>query len=235
MNTKRFLLVVLVISGLLFAGCQKDYTLTPVDVNVDVDQTTSVETDDDVATSDSEGSEDTAKKFNAGELGETNELALGTLLLEDTGDAISPDQAASLLPLWQVVQSGSLQSQAETDAVLNQIKAMMTDSQLNTIQSLELKQEDMAAWMDEQGIAMAGPGTGGATEDTGPQGQMGGDMTDEERAAMREQMQNMTEEERAEMREEMGGQMPERTAGGIRGGNVLVVKLVELLNERAAV
>jgi hypothetical protein len=35
------------------------------------------------------------------------QLALGTLRLEETGDAVTPEQAATLLPLWQAIQGGS--------------------------------------------------------------------------------------------------------------------------------
>ena len=40
-------------------------------------------------------------------LGVSDQLALGTLLLEGTGQAITPEQAAALLPLWQVIQGGA--------------------------------------------------------------------------------------------------------------------------------
>ena len=42
----------------------------------------------------------------------TTELALGTLKLEGTENAITPAQAGELLPLWQIIQGGSLKSAA---------------------------------------------------------------------------------------------------------------------------
>ena len=51
-----------------------------------------------------------------------NALALGTLVLEDSDDAVAPEQAVVLLPLWEVLQSGGLKNQAENDAVLKQIE-----------------------------------------------------------------------------------------------------------------
>jgi hypothetical protein len=43
----------------------------------------------------------------------TTLLALGTLRLEDTGDAVSEEQANRLLPLWRSLQGNVLQDDAE--------------------------------------------------------------------------------------------------------------------------
>ena len=61
----------------------------------------------------------------SGGLDATNELVLGMLRLEDTTDAVTPEQAAELLTLWQIVASGSLKSAAETEAVLKQIEGRL--------------------------------------------------------------------------------------------------------------
>lgn len=45
-----------------------------------------------------------------------------------------------------------------------------------------------------------------------------GEMSDEERQAMRERLENMTEEERAQFREQMRSRMGGRGRGGTRGG-----------------
>jgi hypothetical protein len=174
----------------------------------------------------------------------TNRLALGTLKLEGTKEAVTPAQAAELLPLWEIVQGGALQGDAETQAVLKQIEGTMTEAQLTAIEGMELTWQDMGAWMQEQGTEMPAR----------PEGQQGGpggfqDMTDEERAKMREEFQNMTAEQRATRMAEMGFERPEGSAPGggqglgpggrtNRGGagrfNVLLDPLIELLKERAA-
>jgi hypothetical protein len=143
-----------------------------------------------------------------GGLDGVNRLALGTLELEGTGDAVTAAQAAALLPLWQVIQGGSLKSEAETEAVLRQIEAKMTESQLAAIEAMGLTFEDTQAWMQEQGIELPAR----------PEGQGGPgvfqDLSEEERAQMREQMQSVSPEERATRMAEMGIQRP----GGAEGG-----------------
>jgi hypothetical protein len=65
-------------------------------------------------------------------------LALGTLKLEGTEGAVTPAQASELLPLWKMIQGGSLQGDAESQAVLKQIQAKMTESQLAAIRAMGL-------------------------------------------------------------------------------------------------
>ena len=173
-----------------------------------------------------------------GNLVGVNGLALGTLRLEDTEDAVTSQQAVALLPLWQMIGSGSLQGDAETQAVLKQIEGAMTESQRAAIDAMGSTFDDMQAWMEGQGIEMparpeAGPGGGGAFQN----------MSEDERAQMREQFQNMSAEERATRMAELGFQrpggqevdpnaMPNR--GSVRQPNVLLDSLIELLKERAA-
>ena len=63
---------------------------------------------------------------------EENVLILGTLKLEDTDQAITSDQASELLVLWKamrVLSSSDTTSQAELDALFQQIKDTMTADQ----------------------------------------------------------------------------------------------------------
>jgi hypothetical protein len=172
-----------------------------------------------------------------------NGLALGTLRLEETEDALTPAQAAELLPLWQIIQSGSLQGDAETEAVLKQIEGKMTEAQLASIEAMELTFQDMGVWMEAQGIEMPAR----------PQGQQGGggpsqNMSEEERNNLRQELQNMTQEQRATRMAEMGFQRPEgggqgsgpggggfagRGQGGGGQFSLLLEPLIELLTERA--
>ena len=111
-----------------------------------------------------------------GALSVSNQLVLGTLELEETENAVTPEQAKSLLPLWQALQGG-VTAQAEVNAVLKRIEGTMTQEQLQAIASLRLTDEDMQAWMQEHEM---GPGPGGFP---GP-GEGGEGMSDEERAAL---------------------------------------------------
>lgn len=174
----------------------------------------------------------------------TNQLVLGTLMLEETSDAVTPEQAATLLPLWQLLQGGTLQSDAETEALLKQIEATLSDAQRQTIADMDLTMDNIQTWAQENGIEM--------NEFAPPEGAGGfggnGTMSDEDRQAMAAQFQNMTEEERAEAMAERGferpegagegtrgnGQRPAAGMGMMRGGNVLLTPLIELLSARAS-
>ncbi|MGB9301610.1 MAG: hypothetical protein WCD51_13600, partial [Anaerolineae bacterium] len=91
--------------------------------------------------------------FGGGEMPLSTKLPAGTLLLEDTDLAVTPEQAKELLPLWQMLralQGSSTASQVETQAVLDQIQAAMTPEQLAAIE--EMDQEDMGALLEELGM-----------------------------------------------------------------------------------
>jgi hypothetical protein len=140
-----------------------------------------------------------------GALSVSSQLMLGTLLLEGTEQAVTPEQAATLLPLWQALQGGGVAIQAEIDAVLKQIEGAMTQEQLEAIAAMQLTQDDLRAWMEEQGMSGGGPGPGAG----GPGGDEGGrppggDMSDEEREALRATM-------------EAGGGFPGGPPGGADG------------------
>ena len=197
-----------------------------------------------------------------GALSVSNQLALGTMQLEGTENAITPEQAVALLPLWQALQGG-VTAEAEVNAVLKQIEGAMTQEQLAAIAAMQLTQEGLQAWMEEQGPGMGGgfPGPGGdmseeerealrATRqaESGGQGVFpgGGEMSPE-RATRRAEFENMSEEEREALRAtvQAGGGMPGGSGGGPggpggRGGAggrqlmFLMNPLIELLEARAA-
>jgi len=105
-----------------------------------------------------------------GALNASNQLMLGTLRLEGTENAVTPEQAAALLPVAQALPGQVLQSDAERDAALAYIEAHLTPAQLAAIASMHLTQEDLAAWMqDNDRSPGAGPGQGGV----GPRGTPG--------------------------------------------------------------
>jgi len=89
-----------------------------------------------------------------------NQLALGTLKLEGTANAITAEQAKSLLPLWQaiVALSGTTTTaEAELTAVQNQIVAALTPAQLQAIGALQLTTTQLNAFYAEKGIVMPTP------------------------------------------------------------------------------
>ena len=163
-----------------------------------------------------------------GALDATSQLALGTLQLEGTELAVTEAQAGDLLALWQVLRSGQLEGDGETNAVLRQIEAAMSEERVSAIAGLRLTQEDAQAWLEESGSAQAG-----STQ------------TDEGQARPGRQrpegMEDMTDEEREQMRAQMQAQMgtdasaagaAPRAAGGL-SSTALTRAVVQLLTERS--
>lgn len=92
----------------------------------------------------------------------TGQLVLGTLRLEDTPQKMSKEQAAKLLPFWQMLNSTSgIQDAAEASAVLRQVEAAMTAEQLQAIKAMKLTMDDMMAWAQEHDLNMAFRGSDG--------------------------------------------------------------------------
>jgi len=96
-----------------------------------------------------------------------NQLALGSMLLDDTGQALGAEQASTLLPLWQGVRStlnSSTSAQAEIDALLKQIEKSMTPEQLAAIRDMQLTQADLVEYVRSNNLARGGgqfaPGSG---------------------------------------------------------------------------
>jgi hypothetical protein len=188
-------------------------------------------------------------------LSASGQLALGTLKLEGSESAVTPEQAATLLPLWQALQGG-VTAPAEVNAVLKQIEGTMTTEQLQAIAGMQLTQEDMQAWMQENNIrpgeVFSGtmPGQGGTPwpQGTPPAGFGGGPpengTVSPDMATRRAEFGNMSDAERQAMRATMeagGGTFGgpgSRQGGGFRGGGgqfmMLLNPLIELLTQRAA-
>jgi hypothetical protein len=84
-------------------------------------------------------------------------LLLGTLKLDGTDQAVTPEQAKELLPLWQVYQEISTSdtaAQAEIDALEKQIEETMTSAQMKAINAMNLTPQDTFTVMQEMGIQM---------------------------------------------------------------------------------
>ena len=99
----------------------------------------------------------------SGSLTGTDKLVLGTLKLEGTENAVTSEQAKTLLILWQALQGRALQSEAERTAVLEYIEKQMTPAQLKAIAAMRLTQDDLTAWTkDNSQGGGAGPAQFGA-------------------------------------------------------------------------
>jgi len=88
------------------------------------------------------------------------ELIVGTLKLEGTNEAVTKEQAAELLPLWQVyrdVSTSDTAAQQEIDGLTEQIQEAMTDAQRKSISAMKLTREDVMAVMQEGLSAGTGP------------------------------------------------------------------------------
>jgi hypothetical protein len=167
-----------------------------------------------------------------------SQLALGTLMLEETDHAVTSDQARTLLPLWQALQGG-VTEEDEITAVLRGIEGAMTEEQLAAIADMALNQEGMQSWMETQGMGARGDFPGGAEDpdaratrqaegggEMPPGGDMppggegmppGGEMPSgedmsPEMATRRAEFESMSEEEREAM------MATAQAGGGVRAG-----------------
>ena len=95
----------------------------------------------------------------------TTQLIIGTLKLEDTNQAVTADQAAELLSLWQTLQvlsDSDTAADQEVEALITQIQETMTAEQMQAITAMNLTRDDMASIMQEQGLAMGGGQSNGS-------------------------------------------------------------------------
>ena len=92
------------------------------------------------------------------------QLSVGTLMLEETPQAVTAEQAQELLPLWQMLrtlQQSDTAAQAEIEAVLNQIQGAMTPEQRAAIEGMDLTLASMRTMAQELGLGIGG-GEGGS-------------------------------------------------------------------------
>jgi hypothetical protein len=183
----------------------------------------------------------------------STQLILGTFQLEGTPNAVTAEQAKTLLPLWRSLQSGAVQDSAEANAVLGQIERAMTSDQLKAIAAMQLTQTDLASWEQEHGMNFVqrpgGPnGTPGAlpegTPGEFPRGTPGaggsGNFDPAARETMRAGFDSMPEDQRAQLMATMqaggnpaggfGARAGQSSVGQIR---FMLPPLIELLTQRA--
>jgi len=107
---------------------------------------------------------------NARELPLSTKLAIGTLKLEGTEFAVASDQAADLLPLWQVLNnldSSDSAAPEEVTAITEQIQETMTPEQLAAIDDMNLTGESIFATMQELGLVNAPQANASGTPQAG--------------------------------------------------------------------
>lgn len=89
------------------------------------------------------------------------QILIGTFKLEGTDQAITAQQAAQLVPLWQVykdLSSSDTAAQQEVDGLVQQIQDTMTPEQMQAITDMHLTRQDMFTVMQEQGLNFGGSG-----------------------------------------------------------------------------
>ena len=108
-------------------------------------------------------------------------LLIGTFKLEDTELAVTPDQAKTLLPLWQAVRSlgsSSTTAAAEMTALEKQIQETLTTAQMDQINAMQLTRADLQTLAGELGITFGNGNRANATGTPGAQTFPGGGFPD---------------------------------------------------------
>lgn len=215
--TRNLLLLPILILTLALSACGTD-SPTPVSPSNGADTTSEQSAPPVVVPSNEQYTSPNLDTTYENALSTRLQLALGPLMLDGTPDAITPTQAAELLPLWQALQSltnSGTSATAETNALLAQIEATLTPAQISAIREMRLTQPEMQTWMAANSIVVgSGSGTG-----SGGQGQGQG--------------QGMSPEARATRQAEEG--KTGNTSGTSNGASsVLTRAVIEYLQDLAA-
>ena len=83
------------------------------------------------------------------------QLVVGSLILEESDQALNPELASSLVSYWKLYLSLAESDTAaveEMDSVVSEIQALMTQDQVSYIAGLQLTQESLATLLDDLGI-----------------------------------------------------------------------------------
>ena len=110
-----------------------------------------------------------------------SQLAFGIMQLDGTPNAVTPEQAKTLIPFWQAVialSGDSTTASEELTAVQDQIVATLTAQQLQSIAAMQITNADLSAFYAEYGVVLPTP-IPGVTKIPGS----GSGKTEEEKAA----------------------------------------------------
>lgn len=92
------------------------------------------------------------------EMDEADRLIFGTILLDETENKVTTEQAESMLPLWQLYQTmveEDTTASEELDAILRQIKAAFTDVQIAMMETFDYSnQEELMAKLGMESYSM---------------------------------------------------------------------------------
>ena len=110
-----------------------------------------------------------------------SQLAFGIMKLDATPNAVTSEQAKTLIPFWQAVialSGDSTTASEELTAVQDQIVATLTAQQLQVIAAMQITNADLSAFYAEYGVVLPTP-IPGVTKIPGS----GSGKTEEEKAA----------------------------------------------------
>ena len=91
------------------------------------------------------------------QLSDAESLALGTLKLEDTAQAVDAEQAAELLPLWKAantLRTSQTISTVEMDALYAQIREAMTPEQIKAIDAMDFTEAEITEMKSSLGVGL---------------------------------------------------------------------------------
>jgi hypothetical protein len=95
------------------------------------------------------------------------QLAMGTINLENTSQAVDAQEASQLLFLWQAASSlytSNTTADAEKTALLNQIQDTMTSEQIDAIRAMKITNASVTSALQAQGFSgRRTPGAGNGT------------------------------------------------------------------------
>ena len=109
-------------------------------------------------------------------------LAQGTIYLEGTDQAVDPASAATLLPLWQLLEQLDTSSSAapeEVTSVVEEIQLTMTPAQITAIEAMKIATSENAETSAKTGSSASTGGNSGsqlASADSAETGPILGDM-----------------------------------------------------------
>jgi hypothetical protein len=125
----------------------------------------------------SNGTQQAAPDQQGGSLPVQEQILIGTFKLEGTDQAVTAQQAAQLIPLWQVyndLSTSDTAAQEEIDGLIQQIQDTMTSEQMQAIADMNITRQDLFTVMQDQGITQArGQGQGNGNRPNGQNGSGG--------------------------------------------------------------
>ena len=195
---KKFILSIFILVAFLLAACGGKTADTAEIENLAAPQVASTSANDDGSGQQPvqpSGEQPAMAEQNVSEL---TKYLIGLFKLDGTDLALTTDQTTALIPILnsyleqEQTQNPASQQQAATpdtsvlqeqqtaleeqqNALIAQINAVLTADQKNSITSLELDQETVTAFLEEQGIAMGGGQPGQGNGQNMPQGTPSGD------------------------------------------------------------